>query len=272
MDKNIAFIGSGHMAASLIGGLVNKDYPPQHIWASDPNPEKLQALQQRFGIQVATDNYQAVANADIVVFAIKPQVFAALAQELASTLQQCNPLVISIAAGINIAHIEQWLGKQLAIIRCMPNTPAMIGYGATGMYANQQVTLAQKQQAQHILAAVGLALWLEQESMLDIVTAVSGSGPAYFFLILEAIVDAAQALGLPAEIAQALAVQTALGSAKMANQAHSDLKVLRQQVTSPGGTTEQAIKVLEAGGIRELLAQALAAAKKRSVELATLSK
>lgn len=271
MSNNIiTFIGAGNMTRSLIGGLVNKGYCPSHIWAADPHQEKLQSLQQQFGINISTDNHQAIANAEVVIFAIKPQVFARVAQTLADAIQQKQPLIISIAAGIDLAHLQQWLGQGIAIVRCMPNTPSLVGYGAAGMYATPLVTDEQRQQAKQIMEAVGIAVWLEQEGLIDVVTALSGSGPAYFFLMMEAMVQAAQQLGLSAEIAQVLTVQTALGSAKMASQKYADLLKLRQQVTSPGGTTETAVEVLVTGGLTELFAEALAKATQRAMELSKL--
>jgi len=263
----ITFIGAGNMASSLIGGLISKGYCPMHIWASDPNQEKLQSLQQQFGINTSTDNHQAVAEAKVVIFAVKPQAFASVAQGLANAIQQKRPLILSVAAGIDLDHLQQWLGQDAAIVRCMPNTPSSIGYGAAGMYANKLVTDEQRQQAKQIMEAVGRAVWLEKEELINIVTALSGSGPAYFFLMMEAMVQAAQQLGLSAEIAQMLTVQTALGAAKMAGQEATDLIKLRQQVTSPGGTTEQAVEVLVAGGLAELFAKALAKATQRAIEL-----
>lgn len=267
----IAFIGAGNMAASIISGLIAYGYNPDLIWASNPDEAKLTQLQQQYQINVTRNNQEAAAPADVIIIAVKPQIFAQVAQELADTIQARKQMVISIAAGIKLEHMQQWFGAQVPIVRCMPNTPALIGYGAAGMYASSQVSAEQKQLAQMIMEAVGIALWLEQESLIDAVTALSGSGPAYFFLMLEALVNAAQCLGLTADIAQRLAVQTALGAAKMASQETAELAQLRQQVTSPGGTTEQAIKALEAGGFRQLIAAALTAAQQRSIELAQLS-
>lgn len=269
-NLRIAFIGAGNMAASLIGGLIKTGYPAQQIWAANPGVEKLQSLHQRFGINITQNNLEAVQQADIVVLAVKPQVLAIAANAIAPAVQERNPLVISIAAGISLQCLQQWLGNAVSIVRCMPNMPALVGCGATGMYADSAVPQMQRQQAQTLMEAVGIAVWLEEEAWLDIVTALSGSGPAYFFLMMEALVDAAVSLGLPAELAQVLAVHTALGSARMAEQNKARLPLLRQQVTSPGGTTEQALNVLESGGIRQLLAAALNAAKQKSAELTQL--
>ena len=266
----IAMIGAGNMGSSLIGGLIKNGHPVERIIATDPSDEKLQRL-QAFGIHVTTDNRKAASQADVIIFAIKPQIFEKAAAPIKDIVQQRKPLIISIAAGIRIASMQQWLGEQTAIIRVMPNTPALIGAGASALFANPYAATEQRNIAESILRAVGVTVWVDSEDQMDTVTALSGSGPAYFFLVMEALQDAAESMGLPAETAQILAQQTALGAALMAiDSAHSPAE-LRQHVTSPGGTTEKAVSVLEEHRIRDIFKKALLAAKQRSEELAQLS-
>ncbi|WP_255399494.1 pyrroline-5-carboxylate reductase [Oceanicoccus sp. KOV_DT_Chl] len=268
--SNITFIGAGNMAASIIGGLVNKGFAPHSITASDPYPQSLSNLREVAAVNITDDNHQAIANADVVVLAVKPQVMKPILQDLASSAQQSKPLIISIAAGIEIHSLNKWLGGNMAIVRCMPNTPSLVQTGATALFANDLVTEQQRQAADSILRAVGIALWVDQESQLDAVTAVSGSGPAYFFLLMEAMQAAGEQLGLSADVAKQLTLQTALGAAQMAISSDVDAAELRRRVTSPGGTTEQAIKVFEDQGMRDIVNQALIACRDRSEELAKL--
>lgn len=268
MTPTIAVIGAGNMGACLIGGLIKHGHPPHKIWASDTDEEKLSQLQTSLQIQTTTDNHKAVQVAQVIIFAIKPQFFADVAKKLRDIIQNHRPLIISIAAGIKIDSMESWLGESLAIVRTMPNIPALIGDGATALFANRLTTLHQKKLAEHILQSVGITVWVEEETLLDTVTALSGSGPAYFFLIMQALQEAAQELGLPKEIAKRLTLQTALGAANMAIHSEKTLAELRQDVTSKAGTTEKAIYVLENHNIREILQKALQAAKLRSEEIA----
>lgn len=265
----IGFIGAGNMAASLIGGLIAKGYPAHHIAAADPHAPALDALASRYGIKACTGNDAVVSQADIIVLAVKPQVMKAVLGDLAPALRQRRPLVISIAAGITIDSINQWIGDTLPVVRCMPNTPALVQLGASGLYANAAVTDSQRQQAQAILEAVGIALWLNSEAEIDAVTAVSGSGPAYFFLLIEAMIAAGEQLGLNRETARLLTQQTALGAARMAMDSDVDAAELRRRVTSPGGTTERAIATFESHDLRGTVSAALQAAATRSQELAT---
>lgn len=265
---NLSFIGAGNMARSLIGGLIADGWPAAHIRATDPDPDQRASLASRFGIVLGDDNRAAVATADIVVLAVKPQMMHTVAQEIAAAVQARRPLVVSIAAGIRATDLDRWLGGNAAIVRCMPNTPAMVQSGATALFANPRVSTEQRDRAESVLRAVGLTLWLEREELMDAVTALSGSGPAYFFLIMESLQAAGERLGLPAETARLLALQTAFGAAKMALESPEDAATLRQRVTSPGGTTERALQVLEDGGLRELMARALTAARDRARELA----
>lgn len=264
----LAFIGGGNMASALIGGLVEKGFSAQQIIASDVMPATLERLAAIAPVRTTTDNKIAIANADVVLLAVKPQVMKQVLTPLAATLQQRRPLIISIAAGIEIRSIEQWLGGALPIVRCMPNTPALVQLGATGLFANAAVSAAQRQLADDILRAVGIALWLEREEQIDAVTAVSGSGPAYFFLVMEAMQAAGEQLGLSNEVAKALTLQTALGAAQMALASDVEVDELRRRVTSPNGTTEHAIASFEQDDLRGVFARALTACRDRSQALA----
>jgi pyrroline-5-carboxylate reductase len=270
-QPRIAFIGAGNMAASLIGGLRAQGVPAERIRASDPSAEQRARLGAEHGIFLCAENAEAVAGADVVVLAVKPQVMKPVCQALAPSLTG-NPLIVSIAAGIPCASLEQWLGsssaEKSAIVRCMPNTPALLRQGVSGLFANARVSPEQRAQAEQLLSAVGVALWLDEEKLIDAVTAVSGSGPAYFFLLIEAMTAAGEQLGLPRETAAQLTLQTALGAARMATESDVDAAELRRRVTSPNGTTEAAIKAFQAGGFETLVQQALNAAAARSAELA----
>ena len=263
----ITFIGAGNMASSLVGGLIADDYPAKKIWVTDPDQAKLMQLQQQYQINISNNNQQAAELADILVLAVKPQIMKEVILPLAPILQSRETLVISIAAGIPINALQRWLGE-LAIVRCMPNTPALIGASATALYANNWVNQQQKNQAEAILRAVGISLWVTNEQQLDIVTALSGSGPAYFLLVMESLIAAAVQLGLSEQTAHLLTLQTAMGSAKMALTSTDKPEQLRQRVTSPGGTTERAIKVLEEQQIHAIFADAITAATQRAKELA----
>ena len=262
----IAFIGAGNMAASLIGGLRAKGLEAAQIRASDPYEETRTRVKAEHGIEVFADNAQAIEGADVIVMAVKPQAMKAVCEAIRPSLSPTQ-LVVSIAAGITCASMNNWLGNQ-PIVRCMPNTPALLRQGVSGLFATAQVTAEQRQQAQELLSAVGIALWLDQEQQLDAVTAVSGSGPAYFFLLIEAMTAAGVKLGLPADIAAQLTLQTALGAAHMAVSSDVDAAELRRRVTSPAGTTEAAIKSFQANGFEALVEKALGAAAHRSAEMA----
>lgn len=267
--SQLAFIGGGNMASALIGGLVAKGFSAEHITASDVLPESLERLRQVAPVRTTADNETAIAGADVVVLAVKPQVMKQVLTPLADTLRQRRPLIISIAAGIEIGSIERWLGDAtLPIVRCMPNTPALVQLGATGLFASAAVSAAQREQAATILGAVGIALWLREEAQLDAVTAVSGSGPAYFFLVMEAMQAAGERLGLDPEVARTLTLQTALGAARMALDSDVDVAELRRRVTSPKGTTERAIASFEQDDLRGIFERALTACRDRSQELA----
>ena len=262
----IAFIGAGNMAASLIGGLRAKGLDAAQIRASDPGADTRAKVQAEHGVEVFAENADAIQGADVVVLAVKPQAMKAVCEAIRPSLKP-NQLVVSIAAGITCASMNNWLGAQ-PIVRCMPNTPALLRQGVSGLFATAEVNAEQRQQAEELLSAVGIALWLEEEQQLDAVTAVSGSGPAYFFLLIEAMTAAGVKLGLPADIAAQLTVQTALGAAHMAVASDVDAAELRRRVTSPAGTTEAEIKSFQAGGFEALVEKALGAAAHRSAEMA----
>ncbi|URN88203.1 MAG: pyrroline-5-carboxylate reductase [Pseudomonas protegens] len=262
----IAFIGAGNMAASLIGGLRAKGLEASQIRASDPGEETRAKVAAEHGIQVFADNAEAIEGVDVIVLAVKPQAMKAVCQALRPSLKP-QQLVVSIAAGITCSSMNSWLGAQ-PIVRCMPNTPALLRQGVSGLYATAEVSAQQRQQAEELLSAVGIALWLDQEQQLDAVTAVSGSGPAYFFLLIEAMTAAGEKLGLPRETAAQLTLQTALGAAHMAVSSDVDAAELRRRVTSPAGTTEAAIKSFQANGFEALVEKALGAAAHRSAEMA----
>jgi len=268
MDSKISFIGGGNMATSLIGGLIANQFPAHNITVAEPDQSKLDELHQQFAIHTNTRNQQAVAQSDVVLLAIKPQIMQTVCKDLAATIQQTKPLVISIAAGIRSTDINRWLGNNCAIVRCMPNTPALIQCGASGLFANEQVTAEQHRTAEQILSAAGMTLWVKDEALLDAVTAVSGSGPAYFFLLMEAMQKAGQQLGLDTETAQRLSLQTALGAAHMASESNDEPAILRQKVTSKGGTTEAAINSFLSSGFENIVTNALTSARDRAIELA----
>lgn len=269
MSSVITIIGAGNMGSSLITGLINSGYPADKIWAADPSPEKLLHLKNTFHINTTNHNQEAVEHADVIIFAVKPQLFAAVAKPVADVINTRKPLIISIAAGVRIAYLEKWLSPQCAIVRTMPNTPALVGCGATALFANPHVAEAQRNLAESIMRSVGITVWLNREEEMDTVTALSGSGPAYFFLVMEALHEAAEELGLSHEAARLLTLQTALGAARMAIESNHELTALRHHVTSPGGTTEKAISVLE-NDIKHLFRKALQAAKQRSIELGNI--
>ncbi|OHC48521.1 MAG: pyrroline-5-carboxylate reductase [Pseudomonadales bacterium RIFCSPLOWO2_02_FULL_63_210] len=265
-SPRIAFIGAGNMAASLIRGLRAQGVDASRIRASDHGAEQRAKISAEYAIETFASNAEAIQGADVIVLAVKPQVMKAVCLELAGQLGAAQ-LIVSIAAGISCASLENWLGAR-ALVRCMPNTPALLRQGVSGLYANSRVSAQQRQQAEQLLGAVGLALWLDEEQLIDAVTAVSGSGPAYFFLLIEAMTAAGEKLGLPREVAAQLSAHTALGAARMATSGDVDASELRRRVTSPAGTTEAAIKTFQAGGFETLVEQAMNAAAQRSAELA----
>jgi pyrroline-5-carboxylate reductase len=266
--RRLAFIGGGNMAAALIGGLTKRGLPAERLVAADPSQDALRRLARDFRIAVTSDNAQAVQGAEVVVLAVKPQLMRAVALSLAPHLSISRPVLISVAAGIPHAALARWFGPDVPVIRTMPNRPALNGFGATGLYAPAGVGAAPRAIAQEVMAAVSATVWVEHESQMDTVTALSGSGPAYFFLFMEALEAAAQARGLPPDVAHRLTLETAYGAAQMARDSKDSLATLREQVTSKGGTTAAALEVLDAAGLRAIVAHAVAAADRRSAELA----
>ncbi len=269
-EVTIAFIGAGNMAQSLICGLIADGYDANKLYVGDPNSEKLRQLQQQFSINVEPSNNSAAEQAAVIVIAVKPQALSAALGSIQTTIITKKPLIISIAAGIQIDTILRSLTQDTAVVRCMPNTPALIRCGATALYANTAVNDKQKQLAESIMRAVGIAVWVDEENQLDIVTALSGSGPAYFFLFMEALANAAIKLGLTSDIAELLTRQTALGAARMAIESDIHINELRDRVTSPGGTTEAALKIFSDNNLSQLIETAVCAADQRAKQLAEL--
>lgn len=267
--SRIAFIGAGNMAKAIIGGLLAEGYSQHEIIAAGPRHESLEKVQQQFGIDITTDNAAAAAQADVVVLAVKPQLLKDVSLALRDSLSH-KPLVISVAAGITTASLASWLGDDLAIVRCMPNTPAQLRAGASGLFANARVSDAQKSAADAILGAVGIVQWLDDEQLINSVTAVSGSGPAYFFLFMEAMIEAGEELGLSRECATELTLQTALGAAMLAKESECDVAELRRRVTSPKGTTEQAILSFQQAQLNTTVLDAMTACSNRADELSEL--
>lgn len=268
-QPKIAFIGAGNMAKAIIGGLLSEGYNLENLSASGPRLETLEKVSGEFGIAVSTNNAATAAQADVIVLSVKPQMLKEVALGLAGSLGH-KPLIISLAAGITTASIGNWLGADHAIVRCMPNTPSQVRAGASGLFANAHVSEVQKSSANAILGAVGIVQWVDDEALINPVTAVSGSGPAYFFLMMEAMIDAGVELGLSRESARELTLQTALGAAILAKQSDVDVAELRRRVTSPKGTTEQAINSFENDQIRAIFARAMKACSNRAVELSEI--
>ncbi len=267
MDKiKIGFIGSGNMARALIGGLCASGVPAKNIYTFDPDITRLEKLCDDFDIKAANNSQSMVDTCDVIVLAVKPQVMQAVVSEL--TVTRSNVLFLSIAAGIRTRALTGWFGSKMALVRAMPNTPALVQAGAAGLYATPEVSAHQREMAENILRAVGITLWVEDESQLDTVTAVSGSGPAYFFYMIEAMEKAAAELGLPLKTARLLSVQTALGAAKLALELGEAPEMLRQKVTSPGGTTEAAINHMDNNACLDIIKMAVKAAYDRSNKLA----
>lgn len=263
-EVKTGLIGAGNIARAIIGGLIDSGLPPSCISAADPSANQLALLPP--GVMQKGSNRQLAKEADVILLCVKPGLIMTVAEDIKALVK--SKLVISVAAGVSTGSLEQVLGSGVAIIRCMPNTPALVRHGMTGLFANPFVTDAQRQIAREILGAVGKTRWFDAEDQLDAVTAVSGSGPAYFFLVMEALQAAAEELALPPEVARELVVQTALGAAYMASQSAEDAASLRRNVTSPGGTTEAAIKHLLAAGLPGDFSLAVQAAFERSRELA----
>ncbi len=271
MNTRITFIGAGNMASAIFGGLIDNGFPADLITATAPDEAMLTAVKERFGISTSTNNCAAVDAADVVVLAVKPQILNQVCSELRPTLEQRQtpPLIISIAAGIPLASLQSWLGDNTPIVRAMPNTPAMIRQGATALFASPLVSDEQRALTDQIHGATGVTEWLSEESLMDAATAVSGSAPAYFFLMFSAMEDAAVAQGLPRETARRLALQTGLGAAAMALTGEDEPEQLMRNVMSPQGSTERAIESFEAADLRQIVADAMQACADRAREMQT---
>lgn len=266
MSKQV-FIGGGNMATAIIAGLINKGTVPADICVADPSSERLAVLAKQYAVRTVTDNHQALDAVDVLILAVKPQVMQQVCVSLASKVQEHKPLIISVAAGLPAELINGWLGGDLAVVRVMPNTPAMVGVGMTGLWANERVSAEQRQLAEDIFASVGEVLVVDDQQQLHDITAISGSGPAYFYLFMEAMTEQALAMGFDSRQAKRLVAQTALGAAQMVltQGKPGDLK---RNVMSPGGTTERAIALFEAQGLPKMVVDAMQACRDRSVELA----
>ncbi|SFR82839.1 pyrroline-5-carboxylate reductase [Marinobacter daqiaonensis] len=268
-SPTIGFIGAGNMATAIIGGMLDSGFRAANIWVSAPDDDHLQTMRRKFGVSVTTDNRYCAEQSDVIILAVKPQIMAEVCGDIAPMVQNTRPLVVSIAAGLTADTLDNWLGGGLPLVRVMPNTPSLVGRGAAGLYANDGVSDAQKKTVESIFSSIGLALWLEDEEQIHGVTALSGSGPAYFFLMLEALEGAASEAGIDPRTARQLAIQTMAGAAEMAARSEHDPAQLKRNVMSPGGTTEQAIHTFEEGGLRPLVEKAYQSAMKRSKEMAT---
>ena len=266
-SPTISFIGAGNMASAIIGGMLDSGSQAGDIWVSAPDDGHLQSIRKRFGVSVTTDNRYCAQQADIVVLAVKPQVMGDVCRDIAPVVQNTRPLMVSIAAGLTADTLDTWLGGGLPLVRVMPNTPSLVGKGAAGLFANSQVKDDQRNAVQKVFESIGSALWVDDENLLHSVTALSGSGPAYFFLMLEALESAATEAGIESETARALAIQTMAGAAEMAARSEDDPGQLKRNVMSPGGTTERAINTFEEGGLRDLVKKAYSAAFERSREM-----
>lgn len=270
-SHTIAIIGGGNMGRALIGGLLQRGARSADIRVGEASAAGRTALAREFGVRAFQDNAQAVADAAAVVLAVKPQNAGAVLTALAPALAQRRPLVLSIMAGIRVHTLQGWCGANVPVVRAMPNRPALVGAGVTGLFAPDPVGAAHRTLANDLMDAVGAVVWVESEDALDIVTALSGSGPAYCFLLAESMMQAAIDLGLQPAVARTLAIETLHGAGRMAHADAADLARLRAEVTSPGGTTEAALKVFEAADLRGIVARAITAATHRSIELATRS-
>lgn len=268
---NIAFIGAGNMASSIILGAINSGHPAENIHTCGPaNAKRAALLEQQPGINTH-DHSAMVVDVDIIVLSVKPQILKSVCLELAQQLKKRThahpPLIISVAAGITLNALQQWLGE-LPMVRCMPNTPSMVSLGASGLYANEVVSQEQKLAASQLLSSVGIVEWVPVETDLDVVTAISGSAPAYFFLLMESMTQAAVDMGLTEDSAKKLCIQTCLGAASLAQQSDDSLAELRRKVTSPGGTTAKAIERFENDGLRQLVKHAMQDCADRASEIA----
>jgi len=268
MNQKTGFIGGGNMASALINGMLNNGINPANIYVADPDQAQQQALLAlNSSINLYSDGAELLNDVDVLVLAVKPQIMQAVVEPIANQINS-DTLIVSVAAGVPIDKLTNWLGREMAIIRCMPNTPSLVGCGASGLFANALASPAQKTAVETLLNTVGISAWLDSEAAIDQVIAVSGSGPAYFFYLMEIMQQAGTELGLPAELSQALTIQTALGAAQLASQSEDNPATLRDKVTSKGGTTAAAIELMQQQGMDETIRAAMQAAVTRASELA----
>jgi pyrroline-5-carboxylate reductase len=265
---DLAILGGGNMGRALIGGLLRSGTRAEHIRVGESAAAARESLARELGVAATADNSAAIAGAPLVVLAVKPQDAAAVLAPLAPQLQRERPLLLSVAAGVRCAQLAAWCGAAVPVMRAMPNRPALLGAGATGLYAPAQIGPAQRAAAERIARAVGEVLWVPREEDLDVVTALSGSGPAYFLLLAQLMAESAAELGLPPELARQLAIATLHGTGLLAQSGDRDLERLRAEITSKGGTTQAALDALAAADFKGTVARALAAAARRSRELA----
>ena len=263
----ISFIGGGNMARSLIAGLIGQGIAPASLHVAEPVSALREQLTAEFGVTTYASATEAAAQGTVWLLAVKPQVLRDVCASLADLAQAKQPLVVSIAAGITSSQLQRWLGSNAAVVRAMPNTPALLGAGVTGLYATASVSAAQRAQADAVLVSAGRTVWIDEEARMDAVTAVSGSGPAYVFLLAEAMEAAGIAQGLPAEAARTLVVQTLLGASRMLDESGDAPAELRRRVTSPNGTTQAAIESFQADGFEAMVGRAIEAATRRGQAL-----
>ncbi|PAV25455.1 pyrroline-5-carboxylate reductase [Tamilnaduibacter salinus] len=266
--RTIAFIGAGNMANAIIGGMLENGFNADNLWVSAPDDSHLQRIRKQSGVSVTTDNRYCAQQADIIVLAVKPQIMRSVCEEIAPVVQNTRPLIVSIAAGLEVDTLDGWLGGGMPIVRCMPNTPSLVGKGSAGLYATDSVGDDQRKAVTAIFEGVGIALWVPDEAMLHSITALSGSAPAYFFLMLEAMEEAGDELGVEREQASRLAIQTMAGAAEMARRGPDEPAQLKRNVMSPGGTTEKAVETFEDGDLRGLVRRACQAVIKHSKAMA----
>lgn len=267
-SPQLTFIGAGNMANAIINGLMATNYPKSALTVCAPVEQELKQIEQQFGIMTTRDNTAPIADSDVIILCVKPKVMEQVCREISAQVQHYQPLIISIAAGISTKQLTAWLGGPGAVVRCMPNTPAQVHRGASGLYANAQVASHQRSLAQNLFESVGSAFWLAEEKQLHAVTALSGSGPAYCFWFLEAMEQAATGLGLSAQMARQLAIQTMRGAAELAGNSDESPARLKQRVMSPGGTTERAIARFDKDNMATIVAAAMEEAWVRSYQLA----
>lgn len=266
--RTIAFIGAGNMANAIIGGMLENGFDADNLWVSAPDDSHLQKIRNQLGVSVTTDNRHCAQQADMIVLAVKPQIMRSVCEEIAPVVQNTRPLMVSIAAGLEADTLDGWLGGGMPIVRCMPNTPSLVGKGSAGLFATGSVSEDQRKAVTAIFESVGLALWVDEEAMLHSVTALAGSAPAYFFLMLESMEEAGDELGVEREQARRLAIQTMAGAAEMARRGPDEPAQLKRNVMSPGGTTEKAIETFEDGDLRGLVRRACQAVVTHSKKMA----